>query len=141
MLKLLPVWPLRMLPFLRQTKLKGPLPNGAVLKVAVVPGHWVRLVSPVALILVNTLKPAQFVTLPEAALTLTLYVPVSALLTELMLKLLLVWPLRMFPFLRHTKLNGPVPELVVVNVALVPGQLVRLTNGVALIFVNTVRLA
>ena len=72
MLKVLLVWPLRMLPLLRQTKLNGPVPEGVVLKAAVVPGQLVRLVNDVALTLVNTVKVALLVRLPQAPLTATL---------------------------------------------------------------------
>ena len=72
MLKLLVVWPLKMLPSLRQTKLNGPVPEGVVLKVAVVPGQLVRLVNDVALTLVSTVRVALLVTLRHAPLTITL---------------------------------------------------------------------
>ena len=72
MLKLLLVWPLRMFPFLRHTKLKGAVPEGVVLKDVLVPGQLVRLVKAVALTLVNTVKVALLVALPQAPLTVTL---------------------------------------------------------------------
>ena len=72
MLKLLVVWPLKMLPSLRQTKLNGPVPEGVVLKVAVVPGQLVKLVKEVAVTLVRTVKVALLVTLPQEPVTVTL---------------------------------------------------------------------
>ena len=52
---------------------------------------------------------------------------------------MLVCPLiRLLPF-RHTKLNGPLPDAVVLKMAVSPGQLVVLINCVALTLVNTVK--
>jgi len=59
------------LPF-RHTKLNGPLPEGVVLKTAVSPGQLVALINCVAPTLVNTVKLALLVTLPQAPLTVTL---------------------------------------------------------------------
>ena len=72
MLKLLLVWPFKMLPSLRQTKLNGAVPEGVVLKLAVVPGQLVRLVNDVAFTLVSTVRVALLVRLPQAPLTATL---------------------------------------------------------------------
>ena len=66
------VWPLSTLPSLRQTLAKGPLPDGVVLKIAVLPGQLVRLINCVALTLLSTVKVALFVTLPHAPLAVTL---------------------------------------------------------------------
>jgi len=66
------VWPLSTFPSLRQTLVKGPLPDGVVLKVAVLPGQLVRLINCVALTLLSTVNVALFVTLPHAPLTDTL---------------------------------------------------------------------
>ena len=41
----------------------------------------------------------------------------------------------------HTKANGPVPLGIVVNAAVVPGQLVKLVNKVAEVLVLTVSVA
>jgi len=43
--------------------------------------------------------------------------------------------------LRHTKLNGPLPEGVVLKRAGVPGQFVALARGVAPTLVKTVKVA
>jgi hypothetical protein len=61
--------------------------------------------------------------------------------TETRFKLEFVWLLIAMPSLRQMKLNGPVPVGVVANVAAVPGQLVRLVNEVADVFVLTVSVA
>jgi len=61
-----------MLLLFRHTKLNGPLPDGTVLKNAVSPGQFVVLLNCVALVLVNTVKLALLVTLPQAPLTVTL---------------------------------------------------------------------
>ena len=66
------VWPLTMLPFLRQAKLKGPLPDGVVMKTAESPGQLVRLLKAVALRVVNTVKVPLLVAVPQALLTITL---------------------------------------------------------------------
>ena len=54
---------------------------------------------------------------------------------------MLVWPLTTLPFLRHTKLKGPLSDGVVVNTAVSPGQLVRLARGVEFTLVSTVNVA
>ena len=59
--------------------------------------------------------------------------------TDRMTRLLLVSRVRTAPSLRHRKLNGPVPEGVVLKAAGVPGQLVTLARGVAATLVNTVK--
>ena len=61
--------------------------------------------------------------------------------TESKFKLALVWLLMAMPFLSQIKLNGPVPLGVVENVAVVPGQLVKLVNKVAEVLVLTVSVA
>ena len=58
-----------------------------------------------------------------------------------MVQELFVWVLWTLPSLSHTKLNGPVPEGVVLNVAMLPGQLLRLIKAVALTLVSTVKVA
>ena len=45
------------------------------------------------------------------------------------------------PSFSHTKLNGPVPEGVVLKVAVEPGQLLRLVKAVAVTLVSTVKIA
>ena len=67
--------------------------------------------------------------------------PASAALTGEMVQTLFVWPLWTILSLRHTKLNGPLPEGVVLNTAVLPGQLLWLTKGVALTLVSTVKVA
>jgi len=47
---------------------------------------------------------------------------------------------RLLPF-RHTKLNGPLPDGVVLKNVASPGQLVVLINCVALTLVKTVKVA
>ena len=59
-------------PSLRHSKLKGPLPEGVVLKKAGVPGQLVTLASGVTPTLVNTVNVALLVTLSQAPLTSTL---------------------------------------------------------------------
>src|SRR5947209_1701843 len=54
---------------------------------------------------------------------------------------LFVWPIWTLLSFSHTKLNGPVPDGVVLNKAVVPGQLVRLVKGVAVTLVRTVKVA
>ena len=66
------VWLLSTFPSLRQTLVKGPLPDGVVMKVAVLPGQLVRLINCVALTLLSTVKVALLVTLLQAPLTVTL---------------------------------------------------------------------
>ena len=66
------VWLLSTFPSLRQTLAKGPLPDGVVLKIAVLPGQLVRLINCVALTLLSTVKVALLVTLLQAPLTVTL---------------------------------------------------------------------
>src|SRR5947199_75939 len=102
MVKVLLVAPRNTLPSLSHTKLNGLLPEGVVLNVALVPEQFVIPVSGVVLTLANTVRVALLVTLPQAPLTVTLYVPALAALTDPMLKLLLVWPLKTLPSLRHT---------------------------------------
>ena len=46
-------------PFLAHWKVKGPVPEGVVLKLARLPGQSVRLVRALALVLVNTVKDAR----------------------------------------------------------------------------------
>jgi len=58
-----------------------------------------------------------------------------------MVQALFDWLLWTLPSLRHTKLNGPVPEGVVLNTAVLPEQLLRLTKALALTLVSTVKLA
>jgi len=52
--------------------MNGPVPEGVVLNVAVVPGQLLRPIKGVELTLVNTVKVALLVTLPHAPLTVTL---------------------------------------------------------------------
>ena len=73
------------------TSLNGPPPLAKVLNVAVVPGQLVRLTSGLALMLVVTDRVALLVTLVQAPLAATLYVPSLAAVTPLKVKLLLVW--------------------------------------------------
>jgi len=70
--KVLFVWLLSTFPSFRQTRVKGPLPDGVVLKVAVLPGQLVRLINCVALTLFSTVNVALLVTLAHAPLTVTL---------------------------------------------------------------------
>ena len=112
-----------------------------VLKVAVVPGQLVRLVNGVAPTLIITVNVALLVTLPQAPLTATLYVPASELVTNGTVKVLLVSPIRMKPSFDQSRLKGPVPEGVVLKVAVVPGQLVRLVKEVAVTLLRTVKVA
>ena len=119
----------------------GPVPEATVVNVADAPGHNVKLVSGVAVVFVKTTRSAQLVTLVQKPLTFTQYCAASAATTDGIVKLALVAPAIGAPPFVHAYVNGPVPEATVVNVALDPGHNVKLVNGVAVVFVRTVRFA
>ncbi len=64
--------------------MNGPVPEAAVLNVAGVPGQLTREVRAVAEVLVRTVNEAQLVTLVQAPVTWTQYVPPSAAWTAAM---------------------------------------------------------
>ena len=68
---------------------------------AEVAGQFVTDVNGVAVVLVNTVSTAQFVTLVQAPVTSTQYGPASLALTEPMPNELLVAPPIVLPFLVH----------------------------------------
>ena len=72
-----------------------------MLKVAVAPGHKVKLVSAVAEVLVLTVRLAQLVTLLQSPMTSTQYWPGSSELILVMVSELLVSPVSDSPSLVH----------------------------------------
>ena len=117
-------------PFFRHTKPNGPVPLGAVLKTAVDPGQFVREVSSVVVVVWRIVRLPQFVTLPQAPVTSTQYAPPLLACAFAIVIAFVVWPARMLPSFLQTKLNGPVPDGVVVKFAVVPGQFVKEVSGV-----------
>ena len=72
-----------------------------MLKVAEVPGQFVSDVKVVAVVLVSTVSVAQFVTLVQAPVTSTQYVPASLALTGPIVNVSAVAPPIALPFLVH----------------------------------------
>ena len=70
-----------------------------MLKVAEVPGQFVSDVNAFAVVLVNTVSVAQFVTLVQLPVTSAQYVPASLALTEPIVNVSAVAPPIALPFL------------------------------------------
>jgi hypothetical protein len=129
------------MPSLCQRKVNGPVPLGVVENETLSPGQLVWLVSKVADVFVLMVSVAELVTLLQLPETITEYIPALVGTTETRFKVALVSPLSVIPSLRQTKVNDPVPLGVVEKETLSPGQLVKLVNKVADVFVLMVSVA
>ena len=89
----------------------------------------------------STVSAAEFVTLPQAPLTSTAYVPASDAETLVSVRLEFVAPSSTKPSCRQTKVNGPVPPGAVWNATFAPAQTLAPTSGVAVTGELTVSVA
>ena len=117
------------------------MPEATVLKVALMPEHFVWLLKAVAEVGVLIVKVALFVTDPQAPETSTLYVPAFVATRLVIASELFVWPAITEPFFLQTKLNGALPEGIVLKKAFSPGQFVRLIKTAVVVLLFTVSVA
>src|SRR5213594_1653759 len=102
-----------------------------VVKLALVPGHRTRSAKADALVFVWTSRVALLVMLVHSPVISMVYEPESAGTTLLIVRELFVWPLRIVPSFRQTKLKGPGPSTSVLKLAFCPGHRTKLVRALA----------
>ena len=117
------------------------MPEAAVLKLAGLLGQTEIEVKGVIARLVFKVRDALFVTVLQGPLTSTEYTPASEIARFVSVSILVVWPTSTPPSFFQIKVHGPVPETVVMKLALKPAQRVCVVKAEAVIPVLTTNVA